>query len=120
MSENVECPYCGAYQEINHDDGYGYSEDETYQQQCTECEKTFVYTTYILFNYESAKADCLNGKSHKYKPGVTYSKILTKMICEDCGEERRPTVKEFHKILSKEDIINAKKEWPKVKWIQKL
>jgi len=28
MSTNdVECPYCGAEQEINHDDGQGYDED---------------------------------------------------------------------------------------------
>ena len=26
---DVECPYCGAEIEINHDDGYGYEEDET-------------------------------------------------------------------------------------------
>ena len=38
---DVYCPYCGAEQEINHDDGYGYEEDRRYQQQCGECEKTF-------------------------------------------------------------------------------
>jgi hypothetical protein len=23
MNEDVKCPYCGKYQEIDHDDGYG-------------------------------------------------------------------------------------------------
>ena len=27
MYSDVECPYCGAEQEINHDDGYGYDEN---------------------------------------------------------------------------------------------
>jgi len=26
--DDVDCPYCGESQEICHDDGFGYSEDE--------------------------------------------------------------------------------------------
>lgn len=48
---DVKCPYCGHEQEINHDDGYGYEEGETHEQQCFECEKYFDFTTSISFSY---------------------------------------------------------------------
>lgn len=51
MSE-VTCPYCQHEQEINHDDGYGYDEGSTHEQDCYECEKTFKFTTCISFDYE--------------------------------------------------------------------
>ena len=41
MSKDVECPYCGAELEINHDDGYGYEEDGIYEQECRESEKAY-------------------------------------------------------------------------------
>lgn len=57
---DVNCPYCDHPEEINHDDGYGYAESETHNQECSKCEKTFVYATFISFHYEAEKADCLN------------------------------------------------------------
>ena len=42
--KDVECPYCGTGQEINHDDGYGYEEDDPHEQSCPHCDKTFVFT----------------------------------------------------------------------------
>ena len=65
MSHDVECPYCGEWQEINHDDGYGYDEDEVYEQECEDCEKSFVFTTFIIYNYSSEQAPCLNDGDHK-------------------------------------------------------
>ena len=32
--KDVDCPYCKAEQDINHDDGYGYEEDGMYEQEC--------------------------------------------------------------------------------------
>ena len=32
MSKDVDCPYCGHPQDINHDDGYGYEEVVLHQQ----------------------------------------------------------------------------------------
>ena len=49
---DVKCPYCGKDQEINHDDGYGYEEDEIHQQQCVSCDKTFKFTTSTSYSYE--------------------------------------------------------------------
>ena len=49
---DVTCPYCGAEQEINHDDGYGYEEGEEFEQECGSCEETFRLTTTIWFHYD--------------------------------------------------------------------
>jgi len=97
---DIECPYCGTEQEINHDDGYGYEEDETHEQQCVSCDKSFAFTTSISFCYEANKADCLNGGKHKYKPTRTVPREYTKMRCTDCGLERKPTNIEMKEILS--------------------
>jgi endogenous inhibitor of DNA gyrase (YacG/DUF329 family) len=62
---DVECPYCGCEQDINHDDGYGYDESQTFEQECPECEKTFAFTTYIHFSYNVKAAPYLNkDKNH--------------------------------------------------------
>lgn len=87
---DIECPYCGKPQEINHDDGYGYEEDQQHSQQCRDCEKTFVYTTSISYYYEATKADCLNGGDHKYQPVKHYpSSWPDWKRCAECGDEHR-------------------------------
>ena len=92
---DVECPYCGAYCEINHDDGYGYYEDEKYEQECGNCEKIFAYTTSIVLYYKAKKADCLNGADHEYQPTKTYPREYTRMQCIGCGHERPCTTDEM-------------------------
>lgn len=84
----AECPYCGEDQEINHDDGYGYEEGETYEQDCHSCGNTFAYTTSISFSYDTTKAPCMNGEDHKWRPTATAPKWHTKMACEYCDERR--------------------------------
>lgn len=118
--KDVECPYCGKPVEINHEDGYGYSEDDIYNQRCLECGKTFSYTTHVSYSYDVNKADCLNGGEHKYKPTVTFPKIFTQMECEACGDRREPTTEEWRNILSKEEIEQLKYRYPKSPWIQEL
>ena len=106
MSRNypdIECPYCKHEQDINHDDGYGYSEDEIHQQTCGNCDKTFTFTTSISFSYEVSKADCLNDGEHDFEATTTYPKDCTKMECTMCSETRVPTKKEYLKIIG-EDI----------------
>lgn len=109
MNNDVECPYCGADLEINHDDGYGYEEGRTHQQECGNCEKTFVYTTSIMFSYEAEKADCLNGANHDYRPTTTYPRIATKMECTICANRRELTAEErqnFETLTPKRDENN--------------
>lgn len=55
---DVKCPYCGHWQEINHDDGYGYDEDQMHEQYCVSCDKPFNFETTISYSYE---VFCLDG-----------------------------------------------------------
>lgn len=87
MSKDTNCPYCGADVEINHDDGYGYSEDDLHQQECGDCGKTFTYTTAIHFSYRARKADCLNGAEHQYQRTKTYPPEFARLRCVECGHE---------------------------------
>jgi hypothetical protein len=97
MSKDVECPYCKQMIDINHDDGYGFEEDVKHEQYCHNCEKYFVYTTSIIYIYESYKADCLNDSQHNYKPTKTFPTWATKMRCTDCEHERELTEEERKK-----------------------
>lgn len=91
---DVSCPYCGHSQNIDHDDGYGYEEDEIHNQECKKCNKTFAYFTNIIFSYDAFKADCLNGSPHQYQPNKCVPNCFTKMQCIVCGDERTPTDEE--------------------------
>lgn len=94
----INCPYCEAEVEINHDDGRGYEEDVKHQQECNNCNKTFVFNTIISFDYEPYKADCLNGGEHDFEPTHTFPIEFTKMECIDCGEQRKPTEEEMAEV----------------------
>jgi hypothetical protein len=88
MKDDVECPYCGAEVEIDHDDGYGYAEDETHHQQCHECLKTFVYTTAVIFHHSAEQADCLNDGEHQYEKTRTHPINFARLRCKTCGDEK--------------------------------
>ncbi len=105
---DINCPYCGEGLQINHDDGQGYEEGVTHQQQCTHCYKNFTFTTSIMFYYEAEKADCLNDGQHIWKPTETNPKCFTMMRCETCCEERELTEDE-----RKELNIPTKREYLK-------
>lgn len=65
--------------------------------ECVKCRKSFVFYTKIHFYYHPEKADCLNGKKHKWKLQNTFPKKFTKMECEFCGITRELTDKEREK-----------------------
>ena len=96
---DIECPYCGQGLEINHDDGQGYEEDTSHEQECYHCGKTFLFTTSISFSYESNKADCLNGGEHKYETTMTVPRKRTKYRCSDCDHEKPLTDSEMKAFL---------------------
>ncbi|MDH3981307.1 MAG: hypothetical protein OES84_00225 [Kiritimatiellaceae bacterium] len=96
---DIECPYCGAEQEINHDDGYGYEEDILHNQECVSCEKIFTFYTSVSFSYKAYTADCLNDGKHSFKRTNTYPIKYTTMKCSMCEEEREPTEEEWEDIL---------------------
>lgn len=85
---DIDCPYCGHEQEVCHDDGEGYAEDQVHEMECYECEKSFVFTTCISFSYSPAKADCLNGAEHNFRPTNTVPRNFTRMRCDDCDKIR--------------------------------
>jgi hypothetical protein len=87
---------------VCHDDGDGYEEGVEHEMQCSNCEKSFVFETYITFSYEAQKADCLNTGNHTFESIWTFPKEFTKMECTQCGCRRYPTKEEMEKIL-KED-----------------
>lgn len=91
MTKDVKCPYCEKWQEINHDDGYGYEEDRVYEQECEDCEKTFIYTTSISFYYEAEKAPCKNGEDHDWQKISGYPREVfeNKRRCSYCDEETK-------------------------------
>jgi hypothetical protein len=91
---DLNCPYCDAEVEINHDDGFGYKEDVKHQMECKHCGKSFVFTTSILFCYEPEKADCLNDGKHDYQLTRTHPKEFSKMKCSMCDHKRELTVDE--------------------------
>lgn len=89
MIEDVECPYCEKWNEIDHDDGYGYQEDEVFQQECRHCEKTFGYNTATIYHYTAIKMPCANGGKHELVDVVRYPKEfgVGKKRCVNCDEE---------------------------------
>jgi len=106
MYADVDCPYCGAELEINHDDGYGYQEDVIHEQECSKCDMMFAYTTSISFYYEAYKADCLNGAKHKVKKAVAFPAYMPpRYRCVDCDFETTITDDNKEKVLEKCEII---------------
>lgn len=86
----VECPYCEKCLCINHDDGYGFEEDVLHEQDCPFCEKTFTFTTSIIYVYDARKADCLNGGEHVLEPVVHAPRIYPDWVrCKHCQYEKR-------------------------------
>ncbi|MCP5005353.1 MAG: hypothetical protein GY941_15670 [Planctomycetes bacterium] len=100
---DINCPYCDHEHEICHDDGFGYKEGISHEDQCLNCEKYFTFSTSIVFYYEAFKADCLNGSGHTYKRSQTWPKKYTRMECISCDKVREPTEEEWKEIYKKED-----------------
>lgn len=93
MNEDVECPYCGKWNEIQHDDGHGLSEDEAHEEMCGECEKYFVFYTCISFSYSAQKADCLNGSEHDWRPTFIFPKYWPNARhCLACSKRERGVI----------------------------
>lgn len=92
---DMECPYCGADQEVCHDDGHGYAEGVKHEHTCSECEKTFTFQTTIVLYYEAAKADCLNGSEHELVFRRSWPQQYSRMGCKHCEYERTATAEEI-------------------------
>jgi transposase-like protein len=104
--EKIECPYCEHTQNVDHEAGYDYGDDEFYYD-CEECGCTFRCTVDIHISYNVMKADCLNGKAeHDFQLTPTFPREFARMRCSGCGEERELTDDERKKLG-----IGTKKEY---------
>lgn len=97
MNHDLYCPYCGAPNEVNHDDGQGYTEDEAHEMQCSSCYKNFVFRTSISYAYHPEKADCLNGEPHDFDVWrMLYVNVRSEEVqhrrCYNCDHTERRTV----------------------------
>ena len=107
MSENIQCPYCEEYVEIEpYDEHY-----ENYEEyECPKCRKNFEMFAETTINYSVVgRADCLNGSKHKWKQQVGTPEIYFrgKYICEDCSatrrvEEERASKEEWNKYFNRD------------------
>ena len=88
---DMECPYCGAGQEVCHDDGAGYEECKRHEHTCSECGKTFVFRTSISFSYYASKANCLNGSDHDIMFRRSWPAKFSRMECRYCDYTRPAT-----------------------------
>lgn len=96
---DIECPYCGAELNIDHDDGKGYHEGELHTQECSSCDRIFGFWTSIHTYYEAVETPCLNdGVPHDWLPTRTHPKRFTKMRCVHCYEERELTGEERERL----------------------
>ena len=86
---DVKCPYCGTEQEINHDDGYGYEEDRTHEQDCVSCNKKFKFTTSIVYHYE---VECQEADHDMYTFGDQWPNMYECSKCDfyEKREWRKP------------------------------
>ncbi len=84
---DYECPYCGAEHDYTNDEPF--QQDETWDQECPSCEKSFRMRGWYTENYDTWKADCLNGAQHNFEQMAGYPKewFIGKFRCKDCGKE---------------------------------
>ena len=94
MIEDMQCPYCGAPQEVNRDSSDWYEENIKHDHQCRKCEQSFVFTTSITFSFTPYKAKCIDTDEHKFAITHTYPIEMANMECVHCGLTREMTIEE--------------------------
>lgn len=105
---DMRCPYCDTECEVCHDDGAGYSEDEKHRQWCGSCDKQFIFTTAISFDYYPEKADCLNDGEHDWQPTVTWPIEYTKGECSICELRRTATEDDMATAIQNRNALRDK------------
>lgn len=94
MSYKTTCPYCKTEIEIDSDENNEliYSETE-FTTECPNCGKLIMVEPHVTVRLKVRKCKC-QGKNHKWVQSVTFPKCFTEMVCEHCGERRKPTEEE--------------------------
>jgi hypothetical protein len=87
---DIFCPYCDCEIDICNNDGFGLDENKTWQQQCLQCKKYFVFHSTLWWSYSPEKADCLNGSPHQMEPYPHYPTYYPDWkLCRVCGAEEK-------------------------------
>jgi len=118
---DIECPYCGNEQDVCQDDGFACEPDITYEECCEKCSKNFALSVSWNPVYYTEKAECMNGKPHKYEITKTTPSAFSKMQCVWCDASRPltdeeikqyniPTVREYFDSLNMKEIHKQMKE----------
>lgn len=89
---DVQCPHCGEYQEICHDDGQGYDEDVEHSQTCASCGYEFKFTTSVSYSYD---VFCSGEHELEQSPVEKYHNIWSCSKC-DYFEQRPNQVETTH------------------------
>lgn len=96
---SLNCPYCE--HEID-DPDEKYETCRTYEHECPNCEKTFVFEVEYVRYYNAEKADCLNGGKHDYQMTRTIPKRYSRMKCTMCQDEKPLDADVLQKIIDEE------------------
>lgn len=82
----IECPYC---EKDIPDPEECHDTSVNYEHQCPECEKYFTFGIDYTIDFYPAKADCLNGAPHDYRPivGCPDWWFKGKRRCSMCHEQ---------------------------------
>ena len=83
---DIECPYCKKDQEVMHDEGQGYDEEEN-QHTCISCDRDFIFATSVSYYYE---VSCNTENDHVWEqsPVEGCEDFYTCANCETCKVER--------------------------------
>jgi hypothetical protein len=91
--KDIECPYCGHDQDIDHDDGQGYEEDKIHEQECEVCFKSFAFNTTMSYSYDAWEAECLNGGQHNMAPVIHGPRLWPDWVrCTKCGHDEKGAI----------------------------
>jgi len=89
--EEIYCPYCERGFDLNHDDGAYYDEEHRTECTCPWCDKKFMVSASLSWDFDAEKADCLNGGEHVWDNKYRFStnpKNMEIMICKECDKEK--------------------------------
>ena len=86
--EYITCPYCK--QEFEYQ-GDGVDNNQFFEEECPECEKSFMVQAEYSVDFYSHKAPCLNGGDHLWEAicGVPKEFFKDKYRCKWCKEEKK-------------------------------
>ncbi len=95
--DDITCPYCEHGFEYQ---GDGVGDGDYFEEECPECEKSFMVNAQYSVDYYSEKAPCLNGGEHKWEHmcGAPKEFFVGKYRCKWCNKEKKFTPEEEAKL----------------------